>query len=115
GLTKVLTDGLLFEQAGVGFSHVRGDTLPPAATAARPALAGKPWEAAGVSLVLHPHNPHVPTTHLNVRCFIAGRDEPAPVWWFGGGFDLTPYYGYDEDCGHWHRVARDACAPFGDN
>ena len=115
GVTRLLTDGLLFERGGVGFSHVRGDTLPPSATAARPALAGKPWEAAGVSLVLHPLNPHVPTTHLNVRCFIAGRDSDEPVWWFGGGFDLTPYYGYDDDCVHWHTVARDACAPFGDD
>ena len=113
GVSRVLTDGALFEQAGVNFSRVRGDALPGSATAHRPELAGKGYEAMGVSLVLHPRNPHVPTAHLNVRCFVAGRDTDAPVWWFGGGFDLTPYYGYDDDCVQWHTVARDACAPFG--
>ncbi len=115
GISRVLTQGGLFEQAGVGFSRVCGDALPASATAQRPELAGKDFEATGVSLVLHPHNPHVPTTHMNVRCFVAGRDTDTPVWWFGGGFDLTPYYGYDEDCVHWHTVARDACAPFGND
>ena len=115
GVSRVMTDGAVFEQAGVGFSRVRGEALPASATAQRPELAGKDFEATGVSLVLHPRNPYVPTTHMNVRCFVAGRETDAPVWWFGGGFDLTPYYGYEEDCVHWHTVARDACAPFGDD
>jgi coproporphyrinogen III oxidase len=109
----VLSNGPLFEKAGVGFSHVSGPTLPASATAARPELAGKPFQALGVSLVLHPRNPYVPTVHMNVRFFVAGTGEAA-VWWFGGGFDLTPYYGFEEDCRHWHRTARAACAPFGD-
>ena len=113
GITRVLADGAVFEQGGVAFSHVRGGELPPSATAHRPALAGAPWEAMGVSLVLHPRNPHVPTSHLNVRFFLATPSGAPSVWWFGGGFDLTPYYGYREDCEHWHRVAREACAPFG--
>jgi len=113
GITRVLADGGVFEQGGVAFSHVRGDELPPAATAHRPGLAGAPWEAMGVSLVMHPRNPHVPTSHLNVRFFLARPPAADAVWWFGGGFDLTPYYGYREDCEHWHRVARAACAPFG--
>ncbi|MEX0899149.1 MAG: oxygen-dependent coproporphyrinogen oxidase [Gammaproteobacteria bacterium] len=115
GVSRVLADGALFEQAGVGYSRVHGDKLPASANAQRPELAGKAFEATGVSLVLHPRNPHVPTTHMNVRCFVAGRDTDTPIWWFGGGFDLTPYYGYDDDCVHWHTVARDACAPFGDD
>jgi coproporphyrinogen III oxidase len=110
GISRVLTEGALFERAGVNFSHVRGDALPPSATAARPDIAGKPFDAMGVSLVLHPRNPYVPTAHMNVRCFAAGD-----AWWFGGGFDLTPYYGFDDDCVHWHRTARDACTPFGDD
>jgi coproporphyrinogen III oxidase len=115
GITRVLLDGLVFEQAGVGFSHVRGSSLPAASTARRPELSGRAFEAMGVSLVVHPKNPHVPTSHLNVRFLSAQDDGPGPpVWWFGGGFDLTPYYGYREDCEHWHRTARQACAPFGD-
>lgn len=113
GRSRVLRDGALFEQAGVGFSRVEGPSLPPAATAQRPELVGRGYLAMGVSLVLHPKNPYVPTTHLNVRCFTARGDGP-PVWWFGGGYDLTPYYPFDDDVRHWHRVARDACAPFGD-
>ena len=114
GRTRLLADGPVFEKAGVAFSHVRGTTLPPSATAHRPELAGQPWEALGVSLVIHPRNPHVPTSHANVRFFIADPAGAAPVWWFGGGFDLTPYYGYEDDCAHWHRTARAAVAPFGD-
>jgi coproporphyrinogen III oxidase len=113
GRSRVLSDGAVFEKAGVGFSHVSGASLPPSATAARPELAGKSFHAVGVSLVIHPRNPYVPTTHMNVRFFIAGEGETA-IWWFGGGFDLTPYYGFEEDATHWHRTARDACAPFGD-
>jgi coproporphyrinogen III oxidase len=114
GDSRVLRDGSLLEQGGVGFSHVFGDHLPPAATAARPDLAGASFEAMGVSLVFHPHNPYVPTTHMNVRFFIAERPGQDPVWWFGGGFDLTPYYPCDEDIRHWHQIARRACQPFGD-
>ena len=114
GRTRVLAEGAMFEKAGIAFSHVTGTNLPPSATAHRPALAGKAWEALGVSLVLHPRNPYAPTSHANVRFFIAGVDTPEPIWWFGGGFDLTPYYGFTEDCMHWHRTARDAVAPFGD-
>jgi len=108
GRTRVMAGGNVFEKGGVAFSHVRGDKLPASATAHRPELAGRAWEALGVSLVIHPRNPYVPTSHANVRCFCAGD-----VWWFGGGFDLTPYYGFEEDCIHWHRTARDAVAPFG--
>ena len=111
GRSRVLTDGATFEKAGVGFSHVSGATLPPSATASRPELAGKPFHAMGVSLVIHPRNPYVPTSHMNVRFFMAGES----TWWFGGGFDLTPYYGFEEDCVHWHRTARAACEPFGTN
>jgi len=114
GRTRVLRDGAVFEQAGVGFSDVSGTTLPPSATAARPELAGASWRAVGVSLVLHPLNPYLPTTHCNVRHFRAHRDGQTVAWWFGGGFDLTPYYPFDEDVLHWHRTARDLCAPFGD-
>jgi coproporphyrinogen III oxidase len=158
GRTRILTEGSVFEKAGVAFSHVTGTKLPPSATAHRPELAGKPWVAMGVSLVIHPRNPRVPTSHANVRFFcttepasapsphtpepqpkatgqsmlekapvlptpqkIAGEapessgssSTAAPVWWFGGGFDLTPFYGYEEDCVHWHRTAREALAPFG--
>ena len=115
GLTRILTDGNLFEKAGVGFSRVRGKQLPPSASAHRPELAGRHWEAMGVSLVLHPLNPYVPTTHANVRFFRADKDKETPVWWFGGGFDLTPYYGFEEDCRHWHQSAYDALAPFGEH
>ena len=113
GRTRVLTDGAVFEQGGVNFSRVHGERLPPAATAQRPELAGRAWTALGVSLVLHPCNPYVPTTHLNVRYFEARKQGAEPVWWFGGGFDLTPYYPFDEDIVHWHTVARDLCVPFG--
>nr|WP_294864114.1 oxygen-dependent coproporphyrinogen oxidase [uncultured Pseudogulbenkiania sp.] len=113
GRSRVLTGGAVFEQAGVNFSHVTGDTLPPSATAHRPELAGRRWEAMGVSLVVHPENPYVPTSHANVRFFIAEKEGEAPVWWFGGGFDLTPFYGFEEDTVHWHRVAHDLCQPFG--
>ncbi len=115
GRSRILAEGVVFEKAGVSFSHVHGTTLPPSATAHRPELVGKPWQALGVSLVLHPLNPYVPTSHMNVRFFVADRDGANPVWWFGGGFDLTPYYGFEEDCVHWHRVARDAVTPFGDD
>ena len=113
GRSRVLTDGAIFEQAGIGFSNVFGPGLPPSATVHRPDLAGRSFEALGVSLVFHPLNPYVPTTHMNIRFFIAEKEGEAPVWWFGGGFDLTPYYGFEEDAVHWHRVAREACAPFG--
>jgi len=115
GISRILSNGAVFEKAGVAFSHVKGTKLPPSATAHRPGLAGKPWEAMGVSLVIHPLNPHVPTSHANVRCFIADPTGENPIWWFGGGFDLTPYYGYTEDCVHWHRTAHDAVAPFGED
>ena len=113
GRSRVLAEGTVFEKAGVGFSHVHGTQLPPSATAHRPELVGKPWQALGVSLVIHPRNPYAPTSHANVRFFIADPEGANPVWWFGGGFDLTPYYGFEEDCRHWHRVARDAVSPFG--
>lgn len=113
GLTRVLSEGAVFEQAGVNFSHVQGDALPASATAHRPELAGREFEAMGVSLVIHPHNPYVPTSHANVRFFIARKEGSEPIWWFGGGFDLTPYYGNEDDCRHWHSVARDACKDFG--
>lgn len=115
GISRVITDGAVFEKGGVNFSHVMGDTMPPSATAHRPHLAGAPWQAMGVSLVIHPHNPMVPTSHANVRFFIATPKEAEPVYWFGGGYDLTPYYGFEEDCVHWHRTARNACQPFGDD
>ncbi|HND60086.1 MAG TPA: oxygen-dependent coproporphyrinogen oxidase [Opitutaceae bacterium] len=113
GRSRVMAEGAVFEKAGVGFSHVTGKTLPPSATAHRPELAGQPWEAMGVSLVIHPCNPYVPTSHANVRFFIAGAGSENPTWWFGGGFDLTPYYGFEEDAVAWHRTARDAVQPFG--
>ena len=115
GLTRVLTDGAVFEQAGVNYSMVSGDSLPASATAHRPELAGRSFQAMGVSLVIHPHNPNVPTSHANVRFFIADKEGEDPVWWFGGGFDLTPYYGNREDCKHWHTVAKQACENFGDD
>jgi coproporphyrinogen III oxidase len=111
GESRVLAGGAVFEQAGVGFSHVFGDEMPPSATRSRPDLAGKRFQAVGVSLVLHPLNPYVPTTHANFRFFSAG--ERQPVWWFGGGFDLTPFYPFREDVVHWHQTAKDACDPFG--
>ena len=113
GRSRVLKQGRVFEQAGVNFSEVHGAALPPSASAHRPELAGAPWSAFGVSLVIHPHNPYLPTTHMNVRYFQARPANAAPVWWFGGGFDLTPFYPFDEDIRHWHEVARAACTPFG--
>ena len=114
GQSRVLKNGVVFEQAGVNFSHVKGSAMPASATAHRPELAGAPFEAMGVSLVIHPKNPYVPTNHANMRFFIAYPEGKAPVWWFGGGFDLTPFYPFEEDVLHWHRVAADVCAPFGD-
>ncbi|QFU02996.1 Coproporphyrinogen-III oxidase, aerobic [Halomonas sp. THAF5a] len=114
GRSRVIEEGRLFEKGGVNFSHVFGERLPPSATAARPELVGRSFHAVGVSWVLHPENPHVPTSHGNVRFFIAEKAGEAPVWWFGGGYDLTPYYPVFEDVVHWHRVARDACEPFGE-
>ena len=113
GLSRVLKNGAVFEQAGVNFSHVFGTELPPSATKSRPDLAGQGFQALGVSLVLHPHNPYVPTTHANFRFFIAAPGDSKPVWWFGGGYDLTPYYAFHEDVVHWHSVAKTACDPFG--
>jgi len=113
GRSRVLSEGTVFEQAGVGFSHVHGPGLPPSATAQRPDLVGRSFEALGVSLVFHPRNPYIPTTHMNVRFFLAEKPGHEPVWWFGGGFDLTPYYGFEEDAVHWHTVAKEACEPFG--
>ncbi|MDB2387264.1 oxygen-dependent coproporphyrinogen oxidase [Shewanella sp.] len=114
GQSRVLTGGAVFEQAGVNFSHVTGASMPASATAHRPELAGRSFEAMGVSLVIHPKNPHVPTTHANVRFFIAKKEGADPVWWFGGGFDLTPYYPYLEDVVGWHQSAKSLCDPFGD-
>ena len=114
GRTRVLAEGQVFEQGGVNFSHVMGKTLPPSATAHRADLAGRSFQALGVSLVIHPRNPYVPTSHANVRFFIAEKEGEPPVWWFGGGFDLTPYYPFEEDAVDWHRTAREACLPFGD-
>ncbi len=114
GITRLIEEGSLFERGGVGFSHVFGDHLPPSASASRPELAGRSFQAMGVSLVLHPRNPYVPTVHMNVRCFVAEKSGADPVWWFGGGMDLTPYYGFQEDAAHFHRSCRDALAPFGD-
>ena len=113
GRTRVIENGALIEKGGVNFSHVYGDGLPPSASAHRPELAGRGFEALGVSLVIHPENPYVPTSHANVRFFSAEKPGEEPVWWFCGGFDLTPYYANEEDCVHWHRVASAACAPFG--
>ncbi|MBK5940784.1 oxygen-dependent coproporphyrinogen oxidase [Halochromatium roseum] len=113
GRSRILEDGTLFEKGGINFSHVHGNTLPPTASASRPELAGRRFQAMGVSLVMHPSNPYVPTSHMNVRFFIAEKPGSEPVWWFGGGFDLTPYYGFDEDVRDWHRSARAACADFG--
>lgn len=112
GKTMVLTGGDVFEQAGVNFSEVTGDSLPVSATAHRPELAGRNFQAMGVSLVIHPNNPHVPTSHANVRFFIAEKPGEEAIWWVGGGFDLTPYYAYTEDCVHWHQVAKQACEGF---
>jgi len=113
GRSRVFSNGSVFEQAGINFSHVFGSNLPPSATTGREKLAGRSFQAMGVSLVFHPNNPFVPTTHCNVRFFVAEKPGDEPVWWFGGGFDLTPYYGFSEDCTHWHQVAKNACDPFG--
>ena len=113
GESRVLSNGAIFEQAGINFSHVVGKQLPPSATAARPELAGASWTATGISLVFHPRNPYIPTTHANVRFFLAEKPGMKSVWWFGGGFDLTPYYIYEEDILDWHRIAQQACLPFG--
>ena len=115
GRSCVLSEGAVFEQAGINFSHVFGDGLPASATAHRPELAGRSFQAMGVSLVIHPRNPYVPTSHANVRFFVAEKAGEDPVWWFGGGFDLTPYYAQEEDVVHWHRTAQQACEPFGDD
>ena len=115
GRSRVLSEGAVFEKGGVNFSHVMGENLPPSASASRPELAGRSYQAMGVSLVIHPRNPYVPTSHANVRLFVAEKPGEEPVWWFGGGFDLTPYYGNQEDCISWHREAEQACRPFGDD
>jgi coproporphyrinogen III oxidase len=120
GCSRVMRDGDVFEQAGINFSHVFGDELPASATAHRPELAGRKFQALGVSLVIHPANPFVPTTHMNVRFFVAEKEDARnedndPIWWFGGGFDLTPYYGFEEDAKHWHATAKNACAEYGED
>lgn len=112
GTSCLLENGNVFERAGVGFSHVLGNKLPPAATVAHPEAAGRTWQAMGVSLVLHPRNPYVPTVHMNIRFFVAEKEGEAPVWWFGGGMDLTPYYGFEEDCIHFHRTNKTALDAF---
>ena len=113
GRTRVMNDGAVIEKGGVNFSMIHGDTLPLSATAHRPELTGGSFKAMGLSLVLHPKNPYAPTSHANVRLFVAEKDGIEPVWWFGGGYDLTPYYPFEEDCIHWHQTANNACAPFG--
>jgi coproporphyrinogen III oxidase len=114
GLSRVISNGEIFEKGGVNFSHVFGDAMPASATATRPELAGRAWQAMGVSLVIHPSNPFVPTSHANFRMFVAQKEGEEPTWWFGGGYDLTPYYGFEEDCIYWHQKAKDACKDFGD-
>jgi coproporphyrinogen III oxidase len=113
GISRLIEEGNFFERGGVNFSHVMGDKLPPSATSHRPELAGRRWEAMGVSLVLHPRNPYCPTAHMNVRSFVALEDGSEPVWWFGGGMDLTPYYGFEEDAKHFHQTCHDSLLPFG--
>ena len=115
GRSRLLRNGDVFEQAGINYSHVYGEELPPSATVNRPELAGRQFQAMGVSLVIHPHNPYVPTSHANVRYFMATKPGEEPVWWFGGGFDLTPYYGFKDDAIHWHQTAKRACEAFGDD
>ncbi|MTI14193.1 oxygen-dependent coproporphyrinogen oxidase [Sansalvadorimonas verongulae] len=115
GRARVLEDGAVIEKGGVNFSSVSGASLPAAASARRPELAGRSFRAMGVSLVIHPKNPYIPTSHANVRLFVAEKEGEAPVWWFGGGYDLTPYYGFEEDCRHWHQACKNACEPFGDD
>lgn len=114
GISRVISGGSVFEKGGVNFSHVFGKSMPASATATRPELAGRAFQAMGVSLVIHPLNPFVPTSHANFRLFVAEKDNEEPVWWFGGGYDLTPYYGFDEDCVHWHKEAQQSCSGFGD-
>ena len=114
GITRVISNGSLFEKGGVNFSIISGDRMPKSATESRPELEGRKFKAVGISLVLHPDNPFIPTTHANLRFFIAENEKEEPLWWFGGGFDLTPYYGFEEDVIHWHQVANNACKPFGD-
>lgn len=113
GLTRVLANGKVIEKGGVNFSHVKGSALPQAATLRRPELANSPFQALGVSVVMHPANPYVPTSHMNVRFILVQHADGNHTWWFGGGFDLTPYYGFEEDCIHWHQTAKQACLPFG--
>ncbi len=113
GITRVLAGGEIIEKGGVNFSSIEGASMPATATAHRPELAGRSFKAMGVSVVMHPCNPYAPTSHANVRFFIAEKEGAEPVWWFGGGFDMTPYYGFDEDCQHWHQTAHDLCKPFG--
>jgi len=115
GISRVLAEGDVFEKGGVNFSYVEGGKMPGSATQHRPELAGRSFKAMGVSLVMHPRNPYAPTSHANVRCFVAEKEGEAPVWWMGGGFDLTPYYGREEDVIHWHQTAKNACDPFGDD
>lgn len=115
GISRVLAEGDVFEKGGVNFSYVEGGKMPGSATQHRPELAGRSFKAMGVSLVMHPRNPYAPTSHANVRCFVAEKEDEAPVWWMGGGFDLTPYYGREEDVIHWHQTAKNACDPFGDD
>ena len=114
GITSVICDGNVFEKGGVNFSIVQGNKMPKSATALRPELEGRKFTALGVSLVMHPENPYIPTVHTNVRFFVAEEPGKEPVWWFGGGFDLTPFYGFDEDAVHWHTTAKKACLPFGE-
>ena len=114
GRTRVLTGGKVIEQGGVNYSYVHGDNMPASATAHRPELEGRSFQACGVSLVIHPHSPHIPTSHANVRFFIAEKEGHDPIWWFGGGFDLTPYYPQDQDVIHWHQTSKDLCDPFGE-
>ena len=114
GLTRIIEEGGVFERAGVGFSRVQGPKLPPSASGSRPELAGRSFDAMGVSLVLHPRNPYCPTVHMNVRCFFALKPGEDPVWWFGGGMDLTPYYGFEEDARHFHATCKTALTPFGE-
>ncbi len=114
GITCIISDGAVFEKGGVNFSHVFGKAMPASATITRPELAGGTFQAMGVSVVIHPLNPFVPTSHANFRLFVAAKEGEVPVWWFGGGYDLTPYYGFEEDCIHWHKIAKESCADFGD-
>jgi len=113
GISRLIEEGRVFERGGINFSHVTGEQMPVSATAHRPELAGRRWQAMGVSLVLHPHNPYCPTSHMNVRFFVAEKEGEEPVWWFGGGMDMTPYYGFEQDAVHFHRSCKDALAPFG--